>query len=432
MYQSVHTTVIGSEGIPFEVQIRTWEMHYTAEYGVAAHWKYKMGASANTALRAGDENTFAWIRRLLESQQESDASDFFHSLKVDMFADEVFVFSPKGDVINLPAGATPIDFAYFIHSDIGNHMVGAKVNGRIVTYDYVLQNGDIVEIRTSKSAPGPSRDWLSTAKSNSARTKIKQWFKKERREENIIRGRAMLEDELKHNGLTIDDVSDDAIAAPILKRFSFTCMDDMFAAIGYGGLTATRAANRLRDALKSQEPKGKTALDKVSEAAERRETHAPKKEGKAVHGILVEGLSNCLVKFSRCCTPVPGDDIMGFITRGQGVSIHRRDCINCQQLLSQPENAGRWVEVSWAGKITESYLTTIMISAKDRNGMVMDVATVLNSVNAKVHSLNARTTGLNFGVVTVTLEVKDAAELKYITSRLTQIPGVMNVTRNGV
>ena len=431
MYQSVHTTVIGSEGIPFEVQIRTWEMHYTAEYGVAAHWKYKMGASANTALRAGDENTFAWIRRLLESQQESDASDFFHNLKVDMFADEVFVFSPRGDVINLPAGATPIDFAYFIHSDIGNHMVGAKVNGRIVTYDYVLQNGDIVEIRTSKSAPGPSRDWLSTAKSNSARTKIKQWFKKERREENIIRGRAMLEDELRHNGLTLDDVSDDAIAGPILKRFSFNCMDDMYAAIGYGGLTATRAANRLRDALKSQEPKGKTALDKVSEAAERRETHAPKKEGKAVHGILVEGLSNCLVKFSRCCTPVPGDDIMGFITRGQGVSIHRRDCINCQQLLNQPENAGRWVEVSWAGKITESYLTTIMISAKDRNGMVMDVATVLNSVNAKVHSLNARTTGLNFGVVTVTLEVKDATELKYITNRLTQIPGVMNVSRNG-
>ena len=431
MYQSVHTTVIGSEGIPFEVQIRTWEMHYTAEYGVAAHWKYKMGASANTALRAGDENTFAWIRRLLESQQESDASDFFHNLKVDMFADEVFVFSPRGDVINLPAGATPIDFAYSIHSDIGNHMVGAKVNGRIVTYDYVLQNGDIVEIRTSKSAPGPSRDWLSTAKSNSARTKIKQWFKKERREENIIRGRAMLEDELRHNGLTLDDVSDEAIAGPILKRFSFTRMDDMYAAIGYGGLTATRAANRLRDALRSQEPKGKTALDKVSEAAERRETNAPKKEGKAVHGILVEGLSNCLVKFSRCCTPVPGDDIMGFITRGQGVSIHRRDCINCQQLLTQPENAGRWVEVSWAGKITESYLTTIMISAKDRNGMVMDVATVLNSVNAKVHSLNARTTGLNFGVVTVTLEVKDAAELKYITNRLSQIPGVMNVSRNG-
>ena len=431
MYQSVHTTVIGSEGIPFEVQIRTWEMHYTAEYGVAAHWKYKMGSSADTALREGDEDTFAWIRRLLESQQETDAADFFHNMKVDMFADDVFVFSPKGDVINLPAGATPIDFAYSIHSDIGNHMVGAKVNGRIVTYDYVLQNGDIVEIRTSKSAPGPSRDWLTIAKSGSARTKIKQWYKKERREENVIRGRAMLEDELRHNGLTIDDVSDEAIVAPILKRFSFSSMDDLFAAVGYGGLTATRAANRLRDEAKNQEPKRKTALDKVSEAAERRETKAAKKEGKAVHGILVEGLSNCLVKFSRCCTPVPGDDIMGFITRGQGVSIHRRDCANCQQLLSQPENDGRWVEVSWASKITESYVTTLMISAKDRSGLVMDIATVLNSINAKVRSLSARSVGINLAVVSVTLEVKDAAELKYITNRLSSVPSVNDVSRNG-
>jgi GTP pyrophosphokinase len=210
-------------------------------------------------------------------------------------------------------------------------------------------------------------------------------------------------------------------------------MDDMYAAIGYGGLTATRASNRLRDELRNQEQKrGKTVLDKVSEAAERREIQAPKKQGKAVHGILVEGLSNCLVKFSRCCTPVPGDDIMGFITRGQGVSIHRRDCINCQQLLSQPENEGRWVEVSWADRISENYLTTILISAKDRNGLVMDVATVLNSLNAKVHSLNARTTGLNYGVVTVTLEVKDATELKYITNKLAGIPGVISVSRNGM
>ena len=432
MYQSVHTTVIGSEGIPFEVQIRTWDMHYTAEYGVAAHWKYKMGASADSSLREGDEDKFAWIRRLLESQQESDASDFFHNLKVDMFADDVFVFSPKGDVINLPAGATPIDFAYSIHSDIGNHMVGAKVNGRIVTYDYVLQNGDIVEIRTSKSAPGPSRDWLNTAKSGSARTKIKQWFKKERREENVQRGRDMLDEELRHNGLTLDDVMDEAVVSPLLKRFSFTCPDDLYAAIGYGGLTATRAANRLRDELKNQEPKRKTALDKVAEAAERRESQAQKKEGKAVHGILVQGLSNCLVKFSRCCTPVPGDDIMGFITRGQGVSIHRRDCANCQQLLSQPENEGRWVEVSWASKITDSYLTTIVVSAKDRSGLVMDVATVLNALNAKVHSLSARTTGINIGIVTVTLEVKDAAELRHIISRLTHVNGVSSVTRNGM
>ena len=428
MYQSVHTTVIGSEGIPFEVQIRTWEMHYTAEYGIAAHWKYKMGSGA-TAVREGDEDKFAWVRRLLESQQESDAQDFFHNLKIDMFADEVFVFSPKGDVINLPAGATPIDFAYSIHSDVGNHMVGARVNGRIVTYDHVLQNGDIVEIRTSKNAPGPSRDWLNVAKSGSARTKIKQWYKKERREENVIRGREMLEDELKHNGLTLDDAQDEETIAPILKRLSFGTIEDLYAAIGYGGVTATRVANRIRDELRTK-PDRKTALDKVSEAAERRENNA-KKTGKPVHGILVEGLSNCLVKFSRCCTPVPGDDIVGFITRGQGVSIHRRDCTNCAQLMNQPENEGRWVRVSWADNITDSYVTTVTIASKDRSGLVMDIATVLNSLNAKVRSLTSRDTGVGLAVSTITLEVKNSGELRYIMGRLASIPGVSSVVRNG-
>ena len=428
MYQSVHTTVIGSEGIPFEVQIRTWEMHYTAEYGIAAHWKYKMGSGA-TAVREGDEDKFAWVRRLLESQQESDAQDFFHNLKIDMFADEVFVFSPKGDVINLPAGATPIDFAYSIHSDVGNHMVGARVNGRLVTYDHVLQNGDSVEIRTSKNAPGPSRDWLNVAKSGSARTKIKQWYKKERREENVIRGREMLEDELKHNGLTLDDAQDEETIAPILKRLSFGTIEDLYAAIGYGGVTATRVANRIRDELRTK-PDRKTALDKVSEAAERRENNA-KKTGKPVHGILVEGLSNCLVKFSRCCTPVPGDDIVGFITRGQGVSIHRRDCTNCAQLMNQPENQGRWVGVSWAENITDSYVTTVTIASKDRSGLVMDIATVLNSLNAKVRSLTSRDTGAGLAVSTITLEVKNSGELRYIMGRLASIPGVSSVVRNG-
>ena len=431
MYQSVHTTVIGSEGIPFEVQIRTWEMHHTAEYGIAAHWKYKMG-DGSAAVKSGDEDKFAWVRRLLESQQDSDASDFFHNLKIDMFSDEVFVFSPKGDVINLPAGATPIDFAYNIHSDVGNHMVGATVNGRIVTYDHALQNGDIVEIRTSKSAPGPSRDWLTMAKSGSARTKIKQWFKKERREENVIRGRAMLEDELRHQDLTLEDVLDEEIISPILKRLSFACADDLYAAIGYGGVTAQRVANRLRDEAVRSSAKGdkKSVVDKMSEAAERREQNA-QKQGKAVHGILVEGLSNCLVKFSRCCTPVPGDDIIGFITRGQGVSIHRRDCANYHQRLSQPENEGRWVNVAWADEITDSYVTTIVIVAKDRAALLMDIATVLNSLNAKVRNLSARDSGTGIGVCTITLEVKTAAELRYIMARLTSVPGVTQVTRNG-
>ena len=431
MYQSVHTTVIGSEGIPFEVQIRTWEMHRTAEYGIAAHWKYKMG-DGSAAVKSGDEDKFAWVRRLLESQQDSDASDFFHNLKIDMFSDEVFVFSPKGDVINLPAGATPIDFAYNIHSDVGNHMVGATVNGRIVTYDHALQNGDIVEIRTSKSAPGPSRDWLAMAKSGSARTKIKQWFKKERREENVIRGRAMLEDELRHQDLTLEDDLDEEIISPILKRLSFACADDLYAAIGYGGVTAQRVANRLRDEAVRSSAKGdkKSVVDKMSEAAERREQNA-QKQGKAVHGILVEGLSNCLVKFSRCCTPVPGDDIIGFITRGQGVSIHRRDCANYHQRLSQPENEGRWVNVAWADEITDSYVTTIVIVAKDRAALLLDIATVLNSLNAKVRNLSARDSGAGIGVCTITLEVKTAAELRYIMARLTSVPGVTQVTRNG-
>ena len=340
------------------------------------------------------------------------------------------MFSPKGDVINLPAGATPIDFAYSIHSDVGNHMVGAKVNGRIVTFDYVLQNGDIVEIRTSKSAPGPSRDWLSVAKSGSARTKIKQWYKKERREENVIRGREMLEDELKHNGLTLDDVLADEIVSPILKRLSFTCVEDLYAAIGYGGVTVARVANRLRDEARSAKPDKKTVIDKVSEAAERREQNA-RKEGKAVHGILVEGLNNCLVKFSRCCTPVPGDDIVGFITRGQGVSIHRKDCQNYQQRISQPENEGRWVRVSWAREITDSYVTTISISAKDRSGLVMDIATVLNALNAKVRNLSSRDIGAGMALTIVSLEVKNAGELKYIMNRMASIPGVSSVIRNG-
>ena len=428
MYQSLHTTVIGSEGIPFEVQIRTWEMHHTAEYGVAAHWKYKMDGGGSS-VREGDEEKFAWVRHLLEDQQESDAQDFFHDLKIDMFADEVFVFSPKGDVINLPAGATPIDFAYNIHSDVGNHMVGAKVNGRIVTFDYSLQNGDIVEIRTSKSAPGPSRDWLKIVKSGSARTKIKQWYKKERREENILRGMEMLEDELRHNELELDDMQDEAIMGPVLKRLSYATPDDMFAAIGYGGVTAVRVANRMRDEQKALMAEKKSVLDKVSAAAERREERA-RKEGKAVHGILVEGLDNCLVKFSRCCTPVPGDDIVGFITRGQGVSIHRRDCQNYRRRSDDEEHAGRWIPVSWASQITDSYVTTITIAAKDRSGLVMDIATVLNALNAKVRNLSARDNA-GLALVVITLEVKSVTELKQTRNRLAGVPSVTEVTRNG-
>ena len=422
-YQSVHTTVIGSEGIPFEVQIRTWDMHLTAEYGVAAHWKYKSGEQG---VKEGDEEKFAWVRRLLEAQQETDATEFVHDLKIDMFADEVFVFTPSGDVINLPAGATPIDFAYAIHSGVGNSMVGASVNGRIVTFDHVLQNGDIVEVRTSKSAPGPSRDWLQLAKSSSARTKIKQWFKKEKREENVQRGRDMFETELKRNGLTMADVLDEDVLPHILKKLSVPSMDELYAAIGYGGQTAVRSVNRVKDELSHiKRPEKKTVLDKINEQAEKRVSRPQK----AVHGILVEGLDNCLIKFSKCCTPVPGDDIVGFITRGNGVSIHRTDCQNYLKQRLATGADGRWIEVSWADHTTDLYITTLRILAKERSGLIMDIATVLNALNAKVRSLSARDVGNDQSTATVTVEVRGLDELKSIINRIAAIRGVIEVRR---
>ncbi len=427
MYQSIHTTVIGEQGIPFEVQIRTKDMHDTAEYGIAAHWKYKDGAQG---VKTSDEEKFAWIRVLLESQQDSDAQDFFHDLKIDMFSDEVFVFTPQGDVINLPAGATPIDFAYGIHSAVGNRMIGAKVNGRMVSFDKVLQNGDIVEVLTSKSAPGPSRDWLKLAKSGQARSKIKQWFKKEKREENIIHGKSALESELKQSGISMSAVTDDEMLPHILKKLAVTSLDDVYASIGYGGMTATKAVNRIKDEiLKSQKPALKTTLERITERAEIRKAHSGEKN--AVHGVLVEGLDNCLVKFSRCCTPVPGDDIVGFITRGYGVSVHRKDCKNYTTGKDDPQEGGRWINVSWTAAPNESYQTTIKLLAKERSGLVMDIATILNAMSAKVISLNARDVGGGKSTALVTLEVKNVSDLEAVMSRLQTIHGVSEITRAG-
>ena len=427
MYQSIHTTVIGSEGIPFEVQIRTWDMHHTAEYGVAAHWKYKSG---DQGVKLGDEEKFGWVRRLLETQADSDAQDFFHDLKIDMFSDEVFVFTPQGDVINLPAGATPIDFAYGIHSAIGNRMIGAKVNSRIVPFDRVLQNGDIVEVLTSKSAPGPSRDWMKIAKSGAARSKIKQWFKKEKREENIINGKAMFESELRQAGVAMAAVTDEDILPNILKRLAVFSLDDLYAAIGYGGMTATRAVNKIKDEiLKSQKLPPKTSLEKIAERVER--SKAQQVEKHSIHGVLVEGLDNCLVKFSRCCTPVPGDDIVGFITRGYGVSVHRKDCKNYLMSRDDPQDGGRWIGVSWAEAPNESYITTIKILARERSGFVMDIATVLNALSAKVLSLTARDLDGVKSTASVTLEVKSLADLELVISRLKTVAGVSEITRAG-
>lgn len=434
MYQSLHTTVIGREGIPFEVQIRTWEMHHTAEYGIAAHWKYKQGM-ANAKL--GTEESFEWVRRLLESQQDADAEEFVRTMKVDMFADEVFVFTPRGDVINLPYGATPIDFAYTIHSAVGNHMTGAKVNGRIVTFDTALKNGDIVEVITSKSAHGPSRDWMKICKSNEARNKIRQWFKKERREENIATGRAMFESELKRQGLTLAAVTAEDALPAILRKTHLSTLDDLYATIGYGGLTAQKSVNRVKEEL--------TRLGRIREeraAAERlaasgvvfpasSATTPSKTFTKSDTGIIVEGIDNCLVKFAKCCTPVPGDDVIGFITRGFGVSVHRTDCPNASLSRRAADEPGRWVNVAWVGgeDVTCCYQTALDISAKDRDGLAMDVTMALSTVKVKVDSFSARSMPDGYAAISISLQVKDKAELSGVINKLAQISGVYQVKR---
>ena len=427
MYQSLHTTVIGDDGIPFEIQIRTYDMHAIAEYGVAAHWKYKQGIK-----RQGGEGTYEWIRRLLENQEDADAEEFIHSLKIDMFSDEVFVFTPRGDVINLPAGATPIDFAYSIHSAIGNTMVGAKVNGRMVGFDYQLHNGDIVEINTSKAAHGPSRDWMKTAKSSEARSKIRQWFKRERREENIAQGRASFEAELKHAGLTMSQVTAADALPAILKRLSFQTLDELYAAIGYGGYTALKAVNRIRDEL--QQMSRAAAIEKAAQAAEEAKAvqtgkpPAPRRS-KSEKGIIVEGLSNCLVKFSKCCTPVPGDEIVGFITRGYGVSVHRRDCPNAAQDRRTGADQGRWIKVSWSDDIREAYSTALEVVCKDRPNLLVDISTALSTTKVSITGMNVHATADGFAIFHVTISVTDAKQLDQVMRKLHGISSVMKVNR---
>ena len=426
MYQSLHTTVVGQNGIPFEVQIRTREMHEVAEYGIAAHWKYKQNGQG-----AGDEGRYEWVRRLLENQEGADAEDFIHSLKVDMFADEVFVFTPRGDVINLPAGATPIDFAYNIHSAVGNHMVGAKVNGRLVPFDTRLKNGDIVEVVTSQSAHGPSRDWVKIARSSNARSKIRQWFKRERRDENIVNGRSSFESELRRCGVTLKELTAEENLPDILKKLSFKSLDDMYAAIGYGGVTSLKLIGRLREDIQRilhQHQAERQAEVPVEGQPEVTRPAVPVREH-SEQGIVVQGLSNCLVKFSKCCSPVPGDEIVGFITRGYGVSVHRKDCPNADPARRPPEEAGRWIKVSWGGKTRESYRTNLQVVSKDRPNLLVDISTILSAAKVHVSSLNARSTADGFALISLAVDVSDSQQLQAVMRRLEQISGVMRVTR---
>ena len=437
LYQSLHTTVIGNAGIPFEVQIRTWEMHETAAYGVAAHWKYKEGL-ANAEVSG--ENTFEWVRRLLESQEDTDAEEFVGSLKVDLFSDQVFVFTPQGEVKGLPAGSTPIDFAYSVHSAVGNHMTGAKINGRIVPFETKLSNGDIVEILTSKSAKGPSRDWMKLCKSNEARNKIRQWFMKERRADNIVHGRAAFESELKRAGFSMSMISSEENLPRMLKKLQYSTLEDLYAAIGYGGMTALKAVNRIRNEILqiNKERKDQNAAQELMAAEAQTQTMhiktslppdpPPAKKHCSKNGIIVDGLDNCLVKFAKCCTPVPGDPVVGFITRGYGVSVHRQDCPNATPEKRAAEK-GRWVPVSWSMGNLDAYPTTLELSAKDRSNLFLDVAATLSAAKIRVDSITAKGTPDGFAIVTVLVSVRDREELDMVMKKLSSIRDVLGVQR---
>ena len=420
MYQSLHTTVIGKQGIPFEVQIRTWEMHQTAEYGIAAHWKYKQGSGE------GSEKDFEWVRRLLETQQDSDAEEFVQSMKIDMFDDEVFVYTPKGRIVSLPAGSTPIDFAYAIHSGVGNAMVGAKVNHRIANIDSKLKNGDIVEILTSKSAKGPSRDWLTICKSNQARTKIKQWFKREKREENVIHGKSAFESEMKRVGLPMSAITDDSLEPQLLKKLSFTCWDDMYAAIGYGGLTATKAVGRIRDdvqrAIRAQD------TENVPKIMRMLPDEAAKTSRHAVNGVIVEDMDSIMIKFAKCCTPVPGDAIAGFITKGFGVSVHRADCPNAAH-RDDPRQASRWVRVRWATQDEQPFETTLELECITRDGLLLDALLVMNAAKVKVREAYGKDLPNDRSIITLRFEVRNVSELDSIRKKLLNIRDVMGTRR---
>lgn len=419
MYQSLHTTVIGKEGIPFEVQIRTWEMHYTAEYGIAAHWKYKLGISSTSSNSLDQRLT--WVRRLIEMQQEfKDADDLIRSLKTDLAPDEVFVFTPKGDVINLPLGSTPIDFAYAIHSAVGHRMTGAKVDGRIVPLDYKIQTGEIIEVlTTSAQGHGPSRDWLKIVRTSEARNKIRSWFKKERREENIAEGRAELEKEFRRNGIILNDAQYAEFVMGVAKRQHFNTSEEFLAAIGYGGIVLSKVMPRIKDDyLKAVKPKELQLPENI--------THRH-----TVGGVIVEGLDNCLVKMARCCNPVPGDKIVGFITRGFGVSVHKTDCPNVLQNKEDKQYEGRWVNVHWAQNVSTSFKASLQVVSSDRYGLLADVSSALASMHVMIHSVNARELKSGNAAINLIVDVTSTEHLQNVITRLGKINGIQKVSRSG-
>ena len=417
MYQSLHTTVIGHEGIPFEVQIRTKEMDQMAEYGVAAHWKYKAGVQGSDKL----DERLAWVRQLLESQRESDdAGSLLQDIKGDLLPEEVFAFTPKGDVINLPAGATAIDFAYAIHSAVGNRMMGAKVNGRIVPIDHKVATGEIIEVITGPADKGPSRDWLKIVTTSEARNKIRNWFKKERKEENIQQGREALEKEMRRNLVNIPDDQWDGFMAEIARRQRLNTAEEMYAALGYGGLQLSRLMGKIKDEyakMRAAQPRPAVLGD------------IPLRQHKGTDGVVVEGIDNCLVKFAKCCSPLPGDEIVGFITRGFGVSIHKKDCENAQASMANPENRERWVNAHWEEQVQENYKATLEMVAMDRDGLVGDVAVALGELRVPIYALTARSADNGRASMSATLGISSTEHLNSVVAKLRKVKDMITVTR---
>lgn len=426
MYQSLHTTVLTKAGVPFEVQIRTWEMHHTAEYGIAAHWKYKLGMSAKESDNHTLDERLSWIRQMLENQEESeDVTDLVHSIKSDLIPEEVFVFTPKGDVINLPMGSTVIDFAYAIHSAVGNRMIGAKVDRRIVPLDYKVKTGEIIEVLTTKEAgKGPNRDWLTMVRTSEARNKIRAWFKKEKREDNIVEGKAELEREFRRSGIAMIPGLMDYMLESVGRRYNCVTADDFYAAIGYGGIQLWKILPRVKEeyARLTKSAGGEPQF---------RAATSPEAKGKVASGVLVDGMDNCLIKFSRCCNPLPGDDIVGFITRGFGVSIHKRSCSNVPEDLSACPEPERWVNAHWAGDVKDDFKSTLHIVAVDRGGLLADVTQQLSNMHIFIHALNCRQErNSENAFIAATVSINGLPQLQSVIERLMKIPGVISIDRS--
>ena len=423
MYQSLHTTVIGPQGKTFEIQIRTFEMHKTAEYGIAAHWKYKEGDTSDTKGKSF-ENKLVWLRDMLEWQKEtSDAEEFMEGFKINLFTDEIFLFTPKGVVIDLPNGATPIDFAYRIHTDIGNKCIGAKVNGKIVPLDYKLKTGQIVEILTSNSSKGPNMDWLSIAKSNQAKSKIKAWFKKAKKEENINKGKEVFEKELKKQSVHYVDIAKGESYDKFIKRYNINCMDDLYALVGLGAIVASSFIAKLKEENLSKEEKDKNLNKAIEENISKNE----KKKKDTSYGVTVKGENNLMVRFAKCCNPVPGDDILGYITKGRGVSIHRKDCGNINSLIK--EDPQKVVDVSWGTSKGVAYMAEIQVKTEDKSGILSDVMNILMDSKLPLNALNAKSEKRNLAYINIKIKIDTVEQLKELMKKIKRVPGVLDVYR---